>query len=104
MVDPKYNSVSITNNSEFNTKNVPEQKNEFVSHTTVITDNLIFLRFSSFTLLQQTIAFCLRFINNTRINTKRKSSPLSIDKLPSSLIMILKVVQNNYFFKKKNIT
>ncbi|KAI8430326.1 hypothetical protein MSG28_000632 [Choristoneura fumiferana] len=62
----------------------------------------VFNRFSSFTKLQRTIAFCYRIFYNFANKNDRRIGPLLVDELQKSHHFIIKCVQHNNFSKEVN--
>lgn len=71
---------------------IPKMENEFWTN--------LFSKFSNFSRLQRTVAYCLRFINNAKINSTNYIGPSSVTELQNSLDLIIKQVQLQYFSKE----
>lgn len=57
----------------------------------------VFARFSSFLKLQHTIAYCLRFTNNTKLGKPKLTGSLTAEELGNSLKAILRILQATHF-------
>lgn len=58
----------------------------------------LFSKFSCFSRLQRTVAYCLRFINNyLNLHSERTTGPLTVQELNNALNLILKKVQSQNF-------
>ncbi|XP_030752247.1 uncharacterized protein LOC115879487 [Sitophilus oryzae] len=62
----------------------------------------LFDRFSNYSKLRRSIAFILRFINNSRANSQKLIGPLTVDELRNSELFIIKTIQSTYFSKELN--
>lgn len=92
--------------------NVPEQRKivetppEKIKTICLVTENdfleSITERFSSFLRLQRVVAYCLRFRNNCK-NVEKKHGPIEVSELHDALIVILKLLQEKYFFDEINL-
>lgn len=60
----------------------------------------IFLKFSTFTHLQRAMAYCLRFINNSKQISMKRYGPLSVEELQDSLDKIIIILQGKYFSRE----
>ena len=63
----------------------------------------IFSKFSTFSKLQRVIAYCLRFIENSKKNAKKLSGTLSVRELENALHFIFKTLQKKYFMKEISV-
>lgn len=75
---------------------IPEERK--VVHTHTITQSTFpWSRFSNFSRLQRSVAYCLRFLNNTRKGTEKFVGPLSVRELRSATLKIIKCIQRENF-------
>lgn len=91
----------VKNELEINDLVLPELK--LVTHASVETFSEameIFSKFSRFRNLQRTIAYCLRFVNNSSKNKEKLKGTLSVDELLSSQSIIVRCIQGHYFAKE----
>lgn len=97
--DPFYDLDSLISQTEINS--LPEQrKNETVLINNDDNDfwQTLFLQFSSFTRLQRTVAYVLRFVNNLNQTSEQiKHNSLSITELKKSQNLIIKQLQKLHF-------
>lgn len=91
--------------SGFEIEEVPEAKKVTLINTNSLLEiqfwDEIFSRFSKFKSLQRTIAYVLRFKNNSIRSNQALTGPLSINELANSLSLIVRALQNQYFSKEK---
>jgi len=76
---------------------VPEQRQSKVSMVITNDDYDFLYKYSSLNRLVRIIAFCIRFINNTKVKTNRKLGHLSTQELNTANITIIKIVQGFHF-------
>jgi len=82
---------------------VPELKENRIACVVTKSDWNLLDHFSSYMRLLRVIAYCLRFINNTRNSVdQRHSDSLSVDELIKSLFVLVKMVQSTYFAPELN--
>lgn len=62
----------------------------------------LLLRFSSFSRLQRSLAFCLRFTNNCQRGKQRLKGQLTVEEIRNSLIAVWRVIQNQHFSREIN--
>lgn len=61
-------------------------------------DSDIFAKYSSITKLQRVTAYCLRFVDNCKLErTKRETSKLTTEELKKALFILIKIVQHQMF-------
>lgn len=93
------NLSSLTNVSQFQSANPPEERKvKPVLH--VVQGNIwnpYFTKFSSFSKLQQVIAYLLRFINNSKPCSEKHKGSLTCSELKVSLHFIVKSIQGDHF-------
>ena len=68
--------------------------------TAAVDETSILLKYSSLPTLQRVTGWCLRFINNLRNPTKKRTGPLTLEELQSSLYLWIKQVQAIEFSKE----
>lgn len=93
--------VPSTNNSHI--PDIPELRDNKIACVSIKSDLDLFNRFSSYIKLLRVTAYCLRFLNNTRVNLKQKRiGSLSVEELNEALLALVKIVQNIYFASEIN--
>lgn len=96
LMDPKLNLDNFKHHPEVN--NPPEQrKTAHVTQTSIDEMYALFLKFSNYTRLQRTIAYCLRFANNVRKKSEILSGPLSAAELQKAEEQIVRIIQFKFF-------
>ncbi|KAJ8974051.1 hypothetical protein NQ317_016289 [Molorchus minor] len=90
-------------NFKIKVENPPEEKRvALITNANLIIPfwEAIFNRFSSFTRLQRTVAYMLRFINNSNPRLEKFSGVLTIKELQQSLDTIIKHLQHIHFARE----
>lgn len=80
--------------------NLPEKRSK-VCHVISETQS-VFSRFSNFSRLQRTIAFCLRFVYNCLNPMQKLTGPLTVNELQKSLSVIVRCIQGQHFAREIN--
>lgn len=86
-------------------ENPPEERK--LTHLITSTNNEdfwqpLFKKFSTFSRLQRTVAYCQRFVHNVNNKVSKIVGPLQVCELQSALDMIIKNLQNIHFAKEIN--
>lgn len=102
---PQYLLKSEINLDSFNVAsklvNIPEERKVTLTATRDYEYlNSVFNKFSSFVKLQRTLAFCLRFCNNTKPGAENISGTLKVSELQNSLNVIIKYIQQKCFSRE----
>lgn len=91
----------VFSNSDHSTFDMPEKRAvKPLSFPIVVhdKDDSLFKRFSSFTKLQRVVAYCQRFLRNSKLSIiSRSIGPLSVDELNVALKTLIRLVQENAF-------
>lgn len=77
-------------------QNIPEQRKITLSNIINENDN-IFSKFSCYTRLHRTLAYCLRFLHNSKPNSSKIVTSLTIDELQTSHNLIIVILQSKTF-------
>jgi Pao retrotransposon peptidase/Family of unknown function (DUF5641)/Protein of unknown function (DUF1759)/Putative peptidase (DUF1758)/Integrase zinc binding domain len=91
---------NITGDEELELISIPEQKT--ITHLQQSTELFPWNRFSTFSKLQRTFAFILRFIHNSKNRTNKINGPLKVSELKRSLLLIIKLIQKEHFSNEIN--
>lgn len=77
----------------------PEEKNPVMCKIGCI-DTSLFEKFSSLSTLQRVVAFCRRFIDNSRKSVTRQTGFLTVQELESALLLLVKLAQQQEFHQE----
>lgn len=98
LLDPNYSVMPV---GAIELDSIPEQKKvSFAQTSSGLMPIIDWSRYSNFSRLQRAVAFCLRFINNTRKRAKVLDGSFSVAELNASRLKIIYLIQHESYSKE----